>query len=450
MELLLNGINGNYLRNILLKAEKETERVDAAVAYATQNDLLFDWCWENKVPLRFWGRFDEQVPVSIHVLERFLARRSGRYVCKLVRQFHPKVIWWRGFGAYIGSANLTQSAWWNNVEAGIFLTEAEMVDGGHDLELEQFFNEIESHAAPLTQELFDLMAERNKELGRRKAAQRPADEAFLATTLVPDFSGLARSSEKTAGEKRKQSFLNEWHSTLQVIRNISVRISEDGNRPSWVGATAPLGAQADQFLHAHYYQNTFDGQRADFETHFNRNRSDPDAALEAAIRWWRTLPDSVGENKMLNKTAPALRRAFSEEYLPRLSEDQFVKVLGRVHATRDFARRAPNRLIGLKGGRTYNIPEKVDALARQIFRAPARGGVSALETLFYVLYGGRAEEVPHRLWEATVDPKRKIELVGISALGEIVGWAMPDKFPPRNGRTSKALRSLGHDVAVHV
>ena len=126
LELLLNGINGNYLRNILEKAASETERVDAAVAYATQNDLLFDWCWDNKLPLRFWGRFDEKVPVSIHVLERFLSHRSGRYVCKLVRQFHPKVIWWRGFGAYIGSANLTQSAWWNNVEAGIFLTETEI------------------------------------------------------------------------------------------------------------------------------------------------------------------------------------------------------------------------------------------------------------------------------------------------------------------------------------
>ncbi len=447
---MLNGINGNYLRNILLKAVSETERVDAAVAYATQSDLLFDWCWDNKLPLRFWGRFDEQVPVSIHVLERFLLHRSGRYVCKLVRQFHPKVIWWRGFGAYIGSANLTQSAWWNNVEAGVFLTETEMVDGGHDLELEQFFREIESHAAPLTQELFEHMKARNKELSRRQAAQSPADEAFLSTSLVPDFPGLARSSTKSASEKRKQAFLDEWNSTLQIIRNISSQISRDGNRPSWVGPDAPLGAQADQFLHAHYYQNTFDGRRADFEAHFNKNRNDPDAALEGAISWWRTLPHSAGENKMLNKTAPVLRRAFSEELLPRLTEDQFVRVLGKVHATRDFARRAPNRLIGLKGGRPYDIPEKVDALARQIYRAPDRGGVSALETLSYVLYGGRTEDVPHRLWEATVDPKRKIELIGVSALGEIVGWALPDKYPPRNGRTSKALRSLGHDVTVHV
>ncbi|MBY3397119.1 phospholipase [Rhizobium laguerreae] len=450
MELLLNGINGNYLRNILLNAVEDTDRVDAAVAYATENDLLFDWCWENKLPLRFCGRFDEQVPVSILILERFLSRRSGRYTCKLVRQFHPKVIWWRGFGAYIGSANLTQSAWWNNVEAGVFLTEDELVASGHDLQLEQFFAEIETHAAPLTQELFDLISARNKELTRRKIAQKAADEAFTATTLVPHFRGLARSSAKSAGEQRKQAFLNEWNRTLQIIRDISVKISVDGNRPSWVSSTAPLGAHADQFLHAHYYQHTFDGRRADFETHFGRNRLDPDTAVETAIRWWQKRPDGSDENRMLNKTAPALQRAFAEDRLKRLTENEFIQVLGKIHATREFARRAPNRLIGLKGDRPYDIPEKVDALARHIYRAPNRGGVSALETLSYILYDGRIEDVPVRLWNAIVDPKRKIELIGVSALGEIVGWALPDRYPPRNGRTSKALRSLGYDVTVHV
>ncbi len=450
MQLLLNGLNGNYLRNILLNAAEHTERVDAAVAYASDNGLLFDWCWDNKLPLRFWGRFDEEVPVSIPVLERFLSRRSGRYVCKLVRRFHPKVIWWRGYGAYIGSANLTQSAWWNNVEAGVFLSEVELTAGGHDLELEHLFIEIDKHAAPLTQELFEFLSARNKELTRRGIAQKGADEAMLRTELVPHWDGLARSSSRSATDQRRQAFLDEWNSTLQIIRDIAAKISKEENRPTWVGSSAPLGAQADQFLHAHYYQRTFDGRRADFERHFGLNRKDPDAAVDAATRWWQTLPSTSAENEMLNKTAPALQRAFSQEILPALTEDQFVRVLGCVHSAREYARRAPNRFVGLKDGRPYEIPEKVDALARHIYRAPQRGGNSVLQTLAFILYGGRPEEVPQRLWEALADPKRKIELLGVSALGEIVGWALPARFPPRNGRTSKALRSLGYDVTVHV
>ncbi|WP_371200120.1 phospholipase, partial [Ectothiorhodospira sp. PHS-1] len=41
-------------------------------------------------------------------------------------------------------------------------------------------------------------------------------------------------------------------------------------------------------------------------------------------------------------------------------------------------------------------------------------------------------------------------LQGLSSLGEIVGWARPDEFPPRNMRTSKGLRALGYNVRIGV
>jgi hypothetical protein len=60
------------------------------------------------------------------------------------------------------------------------------------------------------------------------------------------------------------------------------------------------------------------------------------------------------------------------------------------------------------------------------------------------------EQLPERLWQAVTDPKWKIDGLRISALGELVGWALPDRFPPRNGRTSKSLRSLGWTAAVRL
>ncbi|WP_116654699.1 phospholipase D family protein [Pelagibacterium sediminicola] len=451
MKLILNGLNGSYLRDLLELAPDKTERVDAAVAYATENDLLFSWCWDNSIPLRYWGRFDEQVPVSIPVLEKFFSRRSGRYTCKLVRKFHPKVIWWRGFGAYIGSANLTQSAWWNNVEAGVFLTEDEMQVEGHDLDLETMFSEIDSHAAPLTEELLELLRKRNAELKRRKIAQKSSDNAFVSTTLVPHWEGLARVGKKTANERKRQAFLDEWNSTLQIIRNVGATISKKENRPAWVGDDVPLGVQADQFLHAYYYTNVIDERRrSNFEALFAANRNDPDTAVQLAIRFWQGLPSSSDEYRALNEIAPVLRGAFERDRLKRLTEDEFVKVLSDIHAASEYARRVSNRIVGLRNGVTYTIPEKMDALARHIYRGPARGGNSVIDTLDFILYGGSATEVPHRLWDTMNDPTRRIDLLGISSLGEIVGWALPDLYPPRNGRTSKALRALGYDVTVHV
>jgi len=90
--LILNGINGKYLREIPDNAVNDTEFVEAAVAYATNDRLLFEWCWNNQIPLRFWGRFDESIPINLDILKSFLARRSPNFVCKLVTHFHAKVI----------------------------------------------------------------------------------------------------------------------------------------------------------------------------------------------------------------------------------------------------------------------------------------------------------------------------------------------------------------------
>jgi len=117
----------------------------------------------------------------------------------------------------------------------------------------------------------------------------------------------------------------------------------------------------------------------------------------------------------------------------------------------NYARRVPNKAVGLADdGTRYTIPEKVAALSRRIWNARSSGGVPVSDLLRHVLYGGSNEQLPERLWQAVTDPKWKIDGLGISALGELVGWALPDRFPPRNGRTSKALRSLGYDVTVHV
>jgi hypothetical protein len=443
MELILGGINGNYLRGILESAT-EVDRVDAAVAYVSSDELL-EWCWKNDIPITLWGRFDESVPVSIPILRTFLDRRSAKYVCKLVRHYHPKVIWLRGYGAYIGSANLTSSAWVTNIEAGVFIREEDMTTEVES-QLHEFFQEIDAHAAPLGDLLFELLKNRNEDQEKRWKADAANRKKFEDTDLVPKWPGLSHLSSKTASARRRDTFLNEWNSTLQIIKDIGFKLAS--NRPAWVREGTPLGAQADQFLHAHYYQRTFDGKRADFERHFELNRRDPDAATDAAMKWWKALPSAPNhEDTTLEVVAPRLAMLLGPEKLPTLNRDELVELIGGIHASREYARRVKNYLVGLPDG-TYSIAEKVAAIADRMVSKGATQGV--LRTLNFVLYDGANDHVPQRLWEAANNPQYKIEMIGISALGEAVGWAMPNLYPPRNGRTSKALRSLGYDVKVHV
>ena len=127
MEFYLGGLNGNHLLNLLFEADRKiegnrrVEEVWAAVAYAsksTGSGTLISHCFEQGIPLTFWGRLDDQVAVDVETLNLFLKRKSPDFVCKLVPMHHAKVIWWRGFGVYVGSANLTYPAWNRNVEAG--------------------------------------------------------------------------------------------------------------------------------------------------------------------------------------------------------------------------------------------------------------------------------------------------------------------------------------------
>lgn len=448
--LVLNGINGRYPREICDNALPECDLVEAAVAYASKEDLLFEWCWTNKVPLRFWGRFDDSVPVGPRILKLFLDRRSPNFQCKLLTHFHAKVIWWHGVGAYIGSANLSDPAWHGNIEAGCFFDEGDMVAAGVDLELRTFFAEVDSKASPLTEELYKTIVARQLEIDKIADQDRDNRKRFASTLHVRAWNGLVNVTRKTAETRGKEQFLKEWASTLQILRDIGTRVSTDEFRPNWIQSDVPTGAQADQFLHAHYYSRVIDEQRRSrSEEHHGKNRANPEQALHEAMVWWKSLPAAPNsEDRTLYDWAPTLREALSEESILKLSRAEFEGVCRRVWSIQDHGRRVRNETLSLPAKDRYSMEEKTEALANYLFERRSSNGATVLKTLHHVLYGGSTDEVPLRLWDATGDRPWRIEHLGISALGEIVGWALPNRFPPRNNRTNKSLRSLGFDVVA--
>ena len=152
---------------------------------------------------------------------------------------------------------------------------------------------------------------------------------------------------------------------------------------------------------------------------------------------------------MLFDWAPFLRRMLAEDRILTLTADEFESVCLRVWSIQDHARRVANATLDLPGGQRYDMATKTPALAKYLYSRRSRNGSNVLQVIHHVLYGGTEDALPERLWEATGEGPWKIEHLGISALGELVGWALPDRFPPRNNRTSKSLRSLGYPVDVH-
>jgi hypothetical protein len=152
---------------------------------------------------------------------------------------------------------------------------------------------------------------------------------------------------------------------------------------------------------------------------------------------------------MLFDWAPFLRDALSPNRILHLSNDEFEAVCQRVWSIQDHGRRVPNVTLNLPAGLHYDMETKTKELAKYLMTRRTQNGSTVLEVINFVLYGGSESDLPLRLWDATTNPDCRIEHLGISSLGELVGWALPDRFPPRNNRTSKALRSLGYDVTAH-
>lgn len=450
MKLILGSINGEYLRDITLVAAKDTEVVWAAVAYASNQSILFDWCWNNNIPLKFWGRYDHTVPISVTILEKFLSRKSANYQCKLVTKYHPKVIWWKGYGVYVGSANLSDSAWNHNVEAGCFYSEDELEDSEISQDLNRFFRVINENSFDLTSELLSEIKKRKKKLSDFNQKDAEDKKRFMRLAGVKQWSGLVGTGKKKSSERHKSEFLNEWNSTLQSMRLIAQRVGKDKNRPVWVRPEIPESLVADQFLHAYYYNKTFDGPRANYEYFFEQHKNNPDKAIDDAVTWWaNTTSPPSNEHQTLDHDAPFVNKLLQADRLRDLTIEEWKEVCLRVHSIKDYGRRVKNTAVGLPHKPHYSIEEKADALAEYHFKQVNPQGESIFEVLWYVLYGGTDLELPVRIWDAVADPMRKIDRFGLSAIGELTGWALPEKFPPRNRRTSKALRSLGFDVSVH-
>jgi hypothetical protein len=243
------------------------------------------------------------------------------------------------------------------------------------------------------------------------------------------------------------------------MRRLARRFADLSVRPTWVSADAEPTTHFDQLLHGYYYHQVLKGDGDDRKSKtkvdacFVQNRLRSDEALVDAARWWASLKEpptrsnTYNEGRFITEVAPRLHHLLSGTVLPTLNADGFVEAMSGVNAFRDHGRRVDNVTLGLPPGTELNEDERIRRFAEWMYRQRTPSGRGPLDVLMFVIHGttARAED---RIWSAIRDPTWKLARLGRSTLGEILGWARPDEYPPRNDRTNKALRALGHDVIV--
>lgn len=463
MKAILGSLNKEWLANLATTAVPFCSQVDAAVAYVSDtNQPLLTTCKQHRLKLNLYGLLDEGGAVAPAVLKDLLNWGPSLAEVRLVKgNFHAKVIWWRGFGAYVGSANLTNKAWFNNLEAGVFFSEDELVENGVGADLDVMFDYLARHAIPVTREVvakLQRLAEERRDLAeQQRVIKAKFDKEF---GHLPDHRGLASVPPVGHKEDRAvQRFVKEWMQTLELMRGLRAEFTALDLRPPWVDADAHEAVHFDQFLHAYYYSYVRDGAKSDddedlsslerVEASFRVNRSDPAAALRTAARWWASLPrDCADEETFIRTTAPQIRSRLSRDAVKQMSLDDFRAAFASVNAFRMHARQVKNREFGLPEGHSESIDARIARLCEWLWARRSAGGKSVRDVIEFVLWGTTPADMEQRLWLATRSDEYRLPHFGQSSLGEAIGWARPNDYPPRNNRTNKALRALGHDIKL--
>ena len=110
MKLLLDYQRTRKFTLLIKRIPDNVKEISASIAF-TQDDTLFN----------------SDIPSKLEIVKDAIKSPYIKFF-PFPKLFHSKLIWFHGYGVYIGSHNLTENAMYNNIEAGVFIPEDELTE----------------------------------------------------------------------------------------------------------------------------------------------------------------------------------------------------------------------------------------------------------------------------------------------------------------------------------
>jgi len=454
MKLVAGHLNNVLLESLHATHTPHASAIVVAVAYADGHFLPFiQKAIDHKVPLTFYGRYDESLPVKEPVIDWFLKNKWITSVqCLLVADYyHPKIIWWKGRGIYIGSANMTKRAWFDNVELGTFFDEDDIQKNGLQPQLESIVDQIHARAHPINESLLESMkqmSDADKEVTKARKAQgiEFSKKRWIrpGRPLTGAMPGALSSARAMTGKQFSDEQLR--NRARAYMDQLAALLTLPGRRPTWMPEEIPAVLQVDQFLYA--YDDQFPANRKrDVAEVSATNRLRHPEELEEAMIWWHDGAYRFDTMlKHVETDFPLVRDSFRKHRILSLTEDEFIDAYTRIHAVQERGRRRGHESLGFVTGQPASGEARLRRHAQQVFQRLSPGGKNVLQTLEYVLWKDSLDALDQRIYNGARDPLWAIRDIKENTLGDILGWVRPDVSPPINGRTYKALAKLGYDI----
>jgi phosphatidylserine/phosphatidylglycerophosphate/cardiolipin synthase-like enzyme len=177
--LIGSGNGGPDLLQLNASALGQCVEVVAAIPYASigvASDELLSAIRDSELPARIFYRIDWSVPFDTRLIENMAT--STLQFSGVLNYLHAKVFWWKGWGAYIGSNNLTDRACFQNYELGVFFTDEQLrmlnlIDG-----LTSFFETLHQETIQPSEKLLNLLKLQVEKLSAYHALRRDLEIDF--------------------------------------------------------------------------------------------------------------------------------------------------------------------------------------------------------------------------------------------------------------------------------
>lgn len=457
MKLFLDYKTTRNFTVLIKNIPDNVKKISASIAF-TQDDTLMKICNNKKIHLDWWGLFNSDISTKLEIVKDAIKSPYIKFF-PFAELFHSKLIWLHGYGLYIGSHNLTKNAMYNNVETGGFIPENELSEE-NTIKIEKYFDFLRVNSIPATIEDAELMekyiTESKIENDRRSFIKQNLENLFeerFAHLFILKPGVQDWENNKISNDKKKLFFLQEWRETQKYLRIIHEKI-RDIKQPTWVDPNADISIITDQILHAYYYSYLLKGKDEGIKSselvnnEYEKNKDDPDGAIQKAIEWWKTLSSPPSkENVHINEWSKSNKVILSNLRNRNLTKEELLTVFNQNHAARNHARQMRNSDFDLPTDFKTTIEERVNYYVDWILKQRTSGGLTIQETMKYLLFED-VVNLEERVYNTVYNQKYHIDHFGRSIVGELVGWGRPEITHLRNNRVNKGLRALGFNVTL--
>lgn len=456
MKLFLDYKTTRKFAHLIKNIPDNVKEISASIAF-TQDDTLMKICNNKKIHLDWWGLLNSDISTKLEIVKDAIKSPYIKFFL-FPKLFHSKLIWFHEYGVYIGSHNLTENAMYNNIETGVFIPENEL-SKEYKTEIEKYFDFLREKSILATiedTELIERYIEDSKiENEHRRFIKQKLDNLFekrFAHLFILKPGVYDWDNEKNS-DKKKLIFLQEWRETQKYLRIIHEKI-RNIEQPTWVDPNADISIITDQILHAYYDSYILKGKGEGVKSselvnnEYEKNKDDPDGAIQKAIEWWETLSSPPNnENVHINEWSKSNKVILSNLRNRDLTKEELLTVFNQNHAARNHARQMRNSDFDLPPDFKTTIEERVNYYVDWILKQRTSGGLTIQETMKYLLFEDSVN-LEERVYNTVYNQKYHIEHFGRSIVGELVGWGRPEITHLRNNRVNKGLRALGFNVTL--